>query len=230
MHIHIAYAGKDAGPAINTVNAIGGIDKVFILFSRTEDNAYRNTAEGIRNTLESSGRKCEIRGIQPFDFLNIVDTIYNVYEECIEEYSDVKFSVNITNGTNLMSAAACTTAFFTGADVYYMMQSMSPGQSLDDLLVHIDSPKIPDVKRLKQTTLDILGYIAEMQDSGREVTNSSIAAHFEMKPQATIYHVRRLEEAGLIESEDGKTTKGTIDKRRRLLRIKREGRFVLRWT
>lgn len=230
MHVHITYAGKDPEPAINTVNAIGGIDRVSVLYSKTEDNQYKKTAETIREKLEGSGRECEMRGIESFNFLNIVDTIYNIYEECIEKYHDVKFSVNITNGTNLMSAAACTTAFFTGADVYYMMQRMCPGQSLENSLVRIDSPKIPDVKRLKSTSLDILRHIAEEQDCGREVTNSSIAAHFEMKPQATMYHVRRLEDAGLIETENGITSKGTVDRRRKLLKIKREGRFVLRWV
>ena len=101
---------------------------------------------------------------------------------------------------------------------------------MENSLVRIDSPKIPDVKRLKSTSLDILRHIAEEQDCGREVTNSSIAAHFEMKPQATMYHVRRLEDAGLIETENGITSKGTVDRRRKLLKIKREGRFVLRWV
>ncbi len=51
-----------------------------------------------------------------------------------------------------------------------------------------------------------------------------------MKPQAVMYHTARLVDAGVVELVDAHTPKGAIDKRRKAIRIKREGRFVLRWT
>ena len=176
-------------------------------------------------------RTCEKRTIKPFDFLNVVDSMYDIYEKYKEEYPDAEFSVDITTGTNLTSAAACTTAFFTNASVYYMSDArLFPEKSLKELLIPIQSPKIPDVNRLGGISKDILKIMADEQDQGHEVTNSSIASMMGMQPQAVVYHVKRLEEAGLVTIERGYTSKGKIDNRKKLIKIKREGRFVLRWV
>ena len=101
--------------------------------------------------------------------------------------------------------------------------------SEEELLVTIPSPKIPDVKRLGELSIDMLRFIAEEQDRHHEVCNADVARQFDMKPQAVMYHINRLLNAGVIEMEDAYTPKGKIDKRRKAIRIKREGRFVLRW-
>ncbi len=231
MHVHLAFAGRESDPTINMINAIAGIDKVVILYSKTDDNLYRDRAEALFDKLSESSRECELRVIKPFDFLNIVDTIYDIYEKSTRDGQKIKFSVDITTGTNLMSAAACTTAFFTNADVFYMMDKrLFPEKSLDELLVPIPSPKIPDVKRLGDLSLEILRYVGDEQDKGNEVTNAIIARHFDMQPQAIVYHTNRLLDAGLIGVEKGFTTKGKEDNRRKIIKIKREGRFVLRWV
>ncbi|MBE6516738.1 MAG: hypothetical protein E7Z67_00935 [Thermoplasmata archaeon] len=232
MHVHLAFAGREPDPTLNTVKAIpNAIDRVILLYSISEDRAYEKTTEALKKKLGEMGYACESKVIKPFDFLNIVDTIYDVYEKYSEDDRKAKFSVDITNGTNLMSAAACNTAFFMNSEVYYMMDRRKfEDKPLGDLLVTIPSPKIPDVKHLGELSLNMLRFIAEEQDLRHEVCNADVARQFDMKPQAVMYHINRLLDAGVIELVDAYTPKGKIDKRRKAIRIKREGRFVLRWT
>lgn len=232
MHVHIAFSGKDPDPTLNTIKAVPkAIEKVVLLYSVSPEGVYKNTTETLIGKLEEMGYQCESKVIKPFDFLNIVDTIYLVYEEQCKIDAKARFSIDITNGTNLMSAAACNTAFFMNSDVYYMMdRRIFTDKPLEELLVTIPSPHIPDVKRLGDLSLDILRFIADQQDKAQEVCNIDIARKFEMNPQAAKYHVSRLLDAGVIELKDAYTPKGKIDKRRKAIMIRREGRFVLRWT
>ena len=232
MHIHLAFAGKVPDPTLNTIKAIPkAIDRVVLLYSISDDGVYEKTAMDLTETLEDMGYVCESKLINSFDFLNIVDTIYDIFEEYKKQDGNAKFSVDITNGTNLMSAAACNTAFFMNSEVYYMSDRRKfKDKALEDLLIAIPSPKIPDVKHLGDLSLKMLRFIADEQDLGHEVCNIDLARKFDMKPQAILYHINRLLDAGVIEMEDAYTPKGTLDKRRKAIRIKREGRFVLRWT
>lgn len=233
MHIHLAFAGRDPDPTLNTIKAIpDAIDKVVILYSVSKENRdYEKTTEILSKKLGEMGYECESKVIMPFDFLNIVDTIYEVYEEYSDGDRKARFSVDITNGTNLMSAAACNTAFFMNSDVYYIMdQRRFEDKPLKDLLVTIPSPKIPDVKRLGEFSLDVLRFIAREQELEHEVCNVNVSREFKMSPQATMYHINRLLDAEVIEMKDAYTSKGNIDKRRKAIKITREGRFVLRWA
>ncbi len=231
MHLHIAFAGKDPDPTLNAIKAIPtAIDEVVILYSTSKEGIYEKTAAYLMEKLIEMGYGCESRVIRAFDFLNIVDTIYDVYEKHTERSSGTKVSVDITNGTNLMAAAACNTAFFIGSDVYYMLDGRLPHDSLEELLITIPSPKIPDVGRLGELSLKMLAFIAREQDLGHEVCNVNVANEFGMKAQAVVYHIRRLIDAGLVSTEDAYTSKGRIDNRRKALKVNREGRFVLRWT
>jgi len=232
MHVHMAFSGREPEPTLNTIKAIpNAIDEVVLLYSVSDEGTYQRTTEILTEKLRDMGYRCESITIQPFDFLNIVDTIYTIYEGYTRNDKKVKFSVDITNGTNLMSAAACNTAFFMNSDVYYIMdQRRFPDKPLSELLVTIPSPKIPDVKHLGDISMEMLSFIAKEQDLGHEVCNVDVARKFDMKPQAVVYHINRLLDAGVIEMEDAYTPKGKIDKRRKAIKIKREGRFVLRWA
>ena len=79
-------------------------------------------------------------------------------------------------------------------------------------------------------SIEMLRYIAEERDLKHEVCNVDVANRFGMKPQAIMYHINRLLDAGVIEMVEAHTSKGKIDKRRKAIEIKREGKFVLRWV
>ena len=172
MHVHLAFAGKWLDPTLNMIKAIpDAIDRVVLFYSISEKGEYEKTARDLTKILREMGYECESRPIKkPFKFLNIVDTIYAVYEECYEDDKDAKFSVDITNGTNLMSAAACNTAFFINSSVYYLLdRRMFPDKPLKDLLVPIPSPRIPNIRRLGDLSIKILRFIrSEERRVGKE--------------------------------------------------------------
>lgn len=230
MYIHIAFAGREPDPTLNTIKAIpNAIDRIVLLYSISDDGIYKKTAETLKEKLGEMNYTCESRSVKPFDFLNIVDTIYEVYEEYSKDGIKARFSVDITNGTNLMAAASCNIAFVINSEVYYMMDRRRfENKSLNELLVKIPSPKIPNTKHMGELTLKILRFIEKEQDLGNKICNADVAKRFGMKPQASMYHINRLLDEGAIELEEAYTPKGKIDKRKKIIKIKREGRFALR--
>lgn len=233
MHVHIAFAGDKPEPTINTIKAMPDApDLIVILYGKNNENdvQYLEKAEGLQSKLKNMMYECEIHACKTFDFLDIVDTIYKVYEKYTENEKKATFSVDITTGTNLMSAAACNTAFFTNATVYYMKNAeIEPDKNLKELLIHIPSPKIPDTSHLGEDTLDILRYIEEKSKNKEYVTNSDIGAHFGDSPQLVKYHTDRLLDFGLVERVQILNSKGRVNKRVKPFQITREGRFVLKW-
>jgi len=229
MHIHIAFTGNSIESTLNVIRAVAA-DKVYLMYGSLDaDGGYRKRAEETRSAVEAMGGKCEIRMVDIMDFLSIVDEIYNVYEENSKGPGDT-FSVDITRGTNLMAAAACCTAFFTGAQVYYSHDATKMKySSLRDLLIEIPSPKIPNIQKMGDETIEILRYIEERSRANSPVINAEIGRRFDISTPTAKYHTDRLEEAGLIERLDPISKAKGGDGRAKPFQITREGRFVLRW-
>ena len=66
----------------------------------------------------------------------------------------MRYTMKITGGMNLMAAAACSTAFFMDAEIYCVMYDREkeemdePQGPVEDGVVHILTPKIPNVNGL----------------------------------------------------------------------------------
>ncbi len=233
MHVHIAFAGEYPNPTINTIKAMSDTpDLIVLLYGKNneKDEKYKSKAEYLRTIFEGMSYECQVYSCKTFDFLDIVDTIYNVYEKYSRDEQKATFSVDITTGTNLMSAAACNTAFFTNANVYYMKNAeLEPDTSLKELLVQIPSPKIPNTSHLGEDTLNVLRFIEEKSKGKEYPTNSDISVYFKSTPQLMKYHTDRLLRFGLIEHVQVFNSKGKINNRIKPFQITREGRFVLKW-
>ena len=229
MHIHIAFAGNSIESTLNVIRKAAA-DRVVILYgSFDEKSTYKDKAEAIKNAVENMNGKCEIHRIKILDFLNIVDAIYDVYEEYSKEPGNT-FSVDITRGTNLMTAAACSTAFFTGAKVYYSQDATKVKcDSLNDLVIEIPSPKIPNIQNIGEETIDVLRYIEECSENNSPVTNAEIGKRISKSTPTAKYHTDRLLEAGLIKRLEAIPKSKGGDGRTKPFLITREGRFVLRW-
>ena len=51
MHVHLAFAGREPDPTLNTVKAIpNAIDRVILLYSISEDHAYEKTTEALKKS------------------------------------------------------------------------------------------------------------------------------------------------------------------------------------
>ena len=207
-------------------------DIVHIFYSVTEDNQFKETAEALHSALSGMSYRCNIEPVKSFDFQAIVDAIYKTCEDYRNECGDgtVTISVDITIGTNLMTAAACNTAFFTNARIFYMMdQRRFPDKSPSELLMEIPSPKIPDVRGMSDQAKNILRFISSEREKGHQVTMSDISHEFDIKLPSVKYHIGKLEAAELIEEVQARTSSGRADKRARAVDLTRQGRMVVKW-
>lgn len=216
MHVHIATAGQAVEPVIKAFNAIPGIDRVYILYSKV----YGESALELESFFGKAMVPVVLRPINGFDFQNIVDNIYAIYQA--EHGKGVEFSINITGGTNLMAAAACSCAFFVGAKIYYVLRD--PEKTAAEQLVQIPTPRTPNLEKIKGKTAAILGFILEKSQRGEDVRSSDIGKAFDVDKQNSSYHLGVLEGEGLIER-----VTDSNDKRVKLVRLTSQGRLVASW-
>ena len=216
MHIHIATAGQAVEPIIKGFNAISGIDKVYLLYSEPFLESARHLKDFFGNALVP----VELRPIDGFDFQSIVDTIYSIYER--EHGKGIEFSINITGGTNLMAAAACSCAFFVGARICYVLRD--PERSAAEQLVWIPTPRVPDLGKIKGKSAEILSFILELTKSGVRITSNDVNQRFNVDKQNSSYHLGILEGEGLITREQDHA-----DKRVKIIALTSQGRLVASW-
>lgn len=216
MHVHIATAGQAVEPVIKAFNAIPGIDKVCLLYSKV----YQESALELESFFGKAMVPVVLRPINGFDFQDIVDNIYAIYQQ--EHGRDVEFSINITGGTNLMAAAACSCAFFIGAKIYYVLRD--PEKTAAEQLVQIPTPRTPDLDKIKGKTAAILGFILEKSQRGEDVRSSDIGRAFDVDKQNSSYHLGILESQSIIVREVDPD-----DRRVKLVRLTSQGRLVASW-
>ena len=215
MHVHISNIGEHPEPVKNGVRGIANIDSIYLLYSeKIIDKANQAKDDFIRQ-----GYACEIIKVSGFDFQEIVDTIYSIYDKTHDK--DTEYSINITSSTNLMAAAVCSTAFFTGAKIYYISYDPhKPNQPLSERVIEVPTPKIPDVAHLKDHEKTIMKYLHENECA----SNIELAGALGISPQLCGRYVKHLEEMSLVESS---VDKG--DRRYRSVSLTKEGKMVAGW-
>lgn len=161
----------------------------------------------------------------PFsDFMGIVQVIYDVYDEM--KGKDVEFSINITGGTNLITAAACYSSYYIRAQIYYALRG-EEGSTIDEQIIRVEAPKAIDVEKYKDLTKKILKFILEMFNRDEPVTKSMISEEFGITKQKVGYHTGILEDDGLIQQTEFKVD-GKVDNRRSQLVMTPQGVMVAR--
>lgn len=222
MHIHLAMLGERLEPVVNGVRGIPEIDRICIIYSKK----YNEQAKSVQETFAAMGYTCSIHPVSGFDFQEIVDRIYQIYGD--HPSKDTEFSMNITGGTNLMAAAACSTAFFTGASIYYVMfDKANPDQPIKERLILVPTPKIPDISQLSDRSKAILKFINNAPSG--EVTNTDIADEFKIHKVVAGREVKRLHESGLIDVKKSYEKDGGLDRRYNTIRLTRDGKRFASW-
>ncbi len=223
MHIHIASVGGATESVVVGFNAISSIDRVHLIASRDR----KHSAENLKKKFEALGMECRIKLVSGFDFQEIVDAIYAIYGENADS-NDVRYTINITGGTNLMAAAACSTAFFIRAEIYYVMYDREKAECgeqqdpIEDRVIRVPVPKIPNVNGLGSRTREILEYI--LDNDGPDLISVSVAEAFGMSRMALKHHTDILKKEGIIEVE-----KWQRNNRLSKITLTREGRMVAGW-
>lgn len=221
MHVHIASLGATKEPVLKGINAIEGIDKVYLLTS----GRFSEVAAEVKTVCDSMCMQTEIIPVNAFRFQEITEAINRIYQE---NYSKrTKFSINITGGTNLMAAAACSCAFLIGADIYYVQ--WNDELPISQQLERIPMPYSPNLGSIKGKTNDILQFIYDQSENGA-VSNTSIIAKFNIDNQNSGYHLRKLESERLIVITKGfREPDGRIDNRKNTVELTDQGRMVALW-
>ncbi len=222
MHIHLAMLGEKLEPVVNGVRGIPDIDRICIIYSKR----FNEQANTVQETFAAMGYSCSIYPVSGFDFQEIVDIIYQIYGDFSSK--DAEFSMNITGGTNLMAAAACSTAFFTGASIYYVMfDKANPDQPIKERLILVPTPKIPDISQLSDRSKEILKFINDAPTG--EVTNTDIADEFKIHKVIAGREVKRLQEDGLVEVTKSFEKESGLDRRYNTIRLTRDGKRFASW-
>ena len=223
MHIHIASTGGGMDNILTGYKAVSGVDKLYLIYS----NQRKHNAEDLQKKFDRMGTECIIKGVSGFDFQEIVDVIYEIYGENVNE-KKLRYTINITGGTNLMAAAVCSTAFFINAEIYYVMfdrdkyENNLPQDPIEERVKRIPTPKIPNVNGLGPVTREILEYI--LDNDGPNLTSVNVAQAFHYTRQALKHHTDILKKEGIIEVE-----KWTRNNRLSKITLTREGRMVAGW-
>ena len=223
MHIHIASVGGGTDNVVIGFNAVSAIDKLYLLAS----GQRRHSAEDLEKKMVRLGIECHTIVVSGFNFQEIVDAIYGIYGENADK-RDVRYTINITGGTNLMAAAACSTAFFIKAEIYYVMYDREKAERgeeqdpVEERVIRIPTPKIPNVNGLGPATREILEYI--LDNDGPDLTSVDVADAFGYSRQALKHHTDILKKEGIIEVE-----KWTRNNRLSKISLTQEGRMVAGW-
>lgn len=220
MHVHIATIGGTVEPITKALNAIPGVDKVYLICSKK----FNDVADEVMAVCKKMLIEPHKEIVSGFDFQEIVATISKIYGD--EHGKGVKFSINITGGTNLMAAAACSCAFFIGATIYYV--HWKKDEPMSNQLEIIPAPHTPNLSQITGKTREILFYIME-HESDEIITNKLISGYFAKEKQNSSYHLRKLEHEGLIQLERGVVLDGKMDKRMIGITLTNQGKLIASW-
>lgn len=145
------------------------------------------------------------------NFNKIVESIYDIYDE--ESGKGVKFSINITGGRKVMTAAAVYSLYYTHATLYY---AGTEGKTEDEKIIQINPVGSVDLSKLKPKTKAILKYIYDTKQIRKEtepLTTTSIVDYSknnnvkimggkDASMQNIGYQLKVLKGYGLIDYED----------------------------
>lgn len=156
--------------------------------------------------------------------MGIVQVIYDIYDEM--KGKDVEFSINITGGTNLITAAACYSSYYIRAQIYYALRG-EEGSTVDQQIIRVEAPKAIDIDKYKSLTKDILKFILQASNAREQITKSIISEEFGITKQKVGYHTGILESDGLIRQSEFRAD-GKVDNRKSQLLLTPQGVMVAR--
>ena len=214
MSIHIVPHGRVTEHVKRGLQGHSGVDEVHLLSS----DRFLETSQELANELRTFGYDVEVHEISAFKLRSVVDTIVTI----AKGHPGEEVYVNITGGTNLMAGAATSSAFFIGANPYYVLEPQAD-ESIDELIVSLPAPTQPLTFDLSGSQREVLELLGRWDAAGKgAVIGREIGDELGTSAQNVSYHVGKIEEKGLV------TTKR--NGRRKEIELTDAGRLYLRWT
>jgi DNA-binding transcriptional ArsR family regulator len=113
--------------------------------------------------------------------------------------------------------------FDVGATPYYVLEPQTGEESIDDLVMQLPTPKQPLTFEIDGLQRDVLTTVGRWDEEGRRgVIYREIGEELGEAAQKISYHVNRLDEQGLLETEN--------DGRSKRVYLTDMGRLYLSWT
>ena len=201
QHIHICPVGFYSEPILAAVGGPMPADKYYCLYN--ENEKCMEAMEKVINTLIKIGQKDMYREkIDPFDYSSVIGKIMEIHHCEMKLDPESRFYINFTSGTNIVAGACCSASYFIGATLYYVMNTDAfPDKRKSELIKIIQTPKIPDIEKMKPFAKDILKKICA--SNGIELKN--LADFMQSSPQKINHHLNSFLESGLIsKSKNGR--------------------------
>lgn len=214
MSIHIVPHGRVTEHIKRGLQGHSGVDEVHLLSS----DRFLETSHELADELAAFGYDVEVHEISAFELRSVVDTIVTI----AKEHPSEKIYVNITGGTNLMAGAATSSAFFIGANPYYVLEPQAD-ESIEELIVSLPAPTQPLTFDLSDSQREVLEQLGRWDAAGkRALIGREIGDELGISAQNVSYHVGKLEEKGLVTTNR--------NGRRKEIELTDVGRLYLRWT
>jgi len=204
MHVHIITLGRQTKHVSEVLNEDKGVDVIYILST----DRYENNAKMVKENLERNNFTVHIIIIDKEDFMGIVQTIFGIKKQYDD---DCKFSINITGGTKLMSAAAYYSSYYIRAKPYYAQyEEDDDGNPIIESckVIEIKSPKAIDISNYSEKKRKMLKYIYDWHhgvygehSSKDKLTNLMVATKFDTTPQNIRTYLKGFKEDELINIE-----------------------------
>ena len=186
-NIHIIGVGYEAQPIISVLRSSLPCDRVHLLWNQDKKGTIAQSKNTIVETLISNGFREEdvmAEEIDAFDFQKILNHVMAISQieknRAAKTGTKVQFFVNITHGTRLVSGALCTASMMIGAQMYYLKErdENTDNHGLDDLIIRIPIPKIPDIDKMRTKRREFLKMVCD-NDEGHTI--SELAEKFSSK-------------------------------------------------
>jgi CRISPR/Cas system-associated protein Csm6 len=194
MNTHIVTVGKTIGHVLTSLKQFN-VDKV-ILISSLE---CKEQVDEIVRRVVIFNIETEIKNIKPFERDSYKEIVNFIIEYSIKHPRE-KYFINVTGGTNLMSAAAQTAAHFIGASAYYVLKN-----DTDDKIIEVPVIKFSLHNALTKTQKIIFKALSvEIKKHGEVRNMSKFAASNRTYKQRILHHINELEKLNLIKIDRSK--------------------------
>ncbi|WP_080505390.1 HFX_2341 family transcriptional regulator domain-containing protein [Halococcus hamelinensis] len=215
MSTHIVPHGRAIEHIHRGLRAFGSVETVYLLTS----DAFLDTGNDLATELDRFGYDVHRRTINAFDLRDVVDPIVDI----AKNNPQATMYINITGGTNLVAGGATSSSFFVGATPYYVLEPQTGEEPIDDLVLELPTPKQPLTFEVEGLQRNVLTTVGRWDKEGRTgVLYRDIGEELKEAAQKISYHVNRLDEQGLLETE--------TDGRSKRVYLTDMGRLYLSWT
>ena len=209
-HVHICCVGRNKDPVLAFTKSDLKVDRMYLLVSDNSGGSVseevlrdlKRTEDDVVETLDGLSVEHETVGIDSWDYESTIDAVLDIAAKESREHDDVRFYINVTSGTHVMTAAITSAAFFIGAELYYVINDREQQVTSDNRVRRFPIPNLPDVSKMKGLLKSALLIIA----SG-SISNSELKRRLDLTSSHVGYYTGVLQKQGLICSNSHGTEK-----------------------